>query len=55
MAQLQEEQRAATALDTIEKVLASLAQLRERDHALDALVNSIVMDRERLLARLRCQ
>ena len=53
MAQLQEQQQAATALETIEHVLASLAVIPERDHALDALVTAIEIDRDRLSARLR--
>lgn len=52
MAQLHQQQ-AATALETIEHVLASLAVIPERDRALDALVTAIETDRDRLAARLR--
>jgi len=47
-----QERKAATALDTIEHVLGSLARIRERDHALDTLVVAIEADRDRLRARL---
>jgi hypothetical protein len=37
------------ALETTEKVLASLAMLKERDQAIDALMAVIGRDRERIL------
>jgi hypothetical protein len=52
VARLYEEQQAA-ALETIEQVLASLAVVPERDHALDALMAAIESDRDRLAASMR--
>jgi hypothetical protein len=47
-----QQQQAATALETIEQVLASLALIPDRDHALEALITAIETDRNSLAARL---
>jgi hypothetical protein len=47
-----QERKAPIALATMEYVLASLARIPERDHALDALVAAIETDRNRLRARM---
>jgi len=48
-----QQRKAATALETIEQVLSSLARIPEQDHALAALVTAIETDRDRLRTRQR--